>query len=838
MRCPSPSVRYGGAALAVLLGTAWQVMQPALWPVWVDLAMVGGAVGLGVMSLRMTLGVCSTVSLALAWGLFAAGQAGWRAGERLAQQLDPALEDRALWVTGEVEGLPRAGPDGVSFIWRIEQGWDVERAQAVTLPERVWLHWPTATPGEGLAALPPPWVQAGERWRLPMRLRRVHGLANPGGFDAEGWMFGQGWGALGTVRAGGAGAVPQRLGRVNSPGAMWDRWRQRWRDEVLLRVADPQAAGLLAALAVGDQAAIAPTDWQTFRDTGISHLVSISGLHITLFAWLVTGVLRRAQPWLPLHTLARWGWPAAWVASVGGLALATAYAVLAGWGVPARRTVWMLALVTLLRLLGRRWPGGLVCSVSGAAVLLCDPWAVEQAGFWLSFVAVMLLIVSDAPPVRDAANPPPARSAWREGLRAQWVASLGLAPLTLLLFNQVSIVGFGVNWVAVPLVTFVLTPLALGGLLLPGCWTLAGWIVSPCLQALAWLAAWPGAVWEWPSVAPWAGLSLLLSGVVAVWPGLGWRRWGAVLLAWPLFGPGGAARPPVGAFDLLAADVGQGSAVLLRTAQHSLLFDAGPISPSGRDAGTQVLIPLLRHLGEPQLDALVLSHEDSDHIGGAPALLAARRVQQMWVSLPVGHRLWAAPVPVKACAAGGSWVWEGVTFRFLHPPAASEPRPAVKGGGNAHSCVLHVRDAQGRSALLTGDLPAEQEQTLSQHTPDTLRADVLVVPHHGSRTSSSEALLAAVRPQWAVVQVGYRSRFGHPHSEVLARYAAQGIKLVRSDHCGAMTWQSAGSTPVVDCTRIVHQRQWHWRCASSDQGCSEMVRNQGRRREMSAGSTS
>lgn len=829
MRCPSPSVRYGGAALAVLLGTAWQVMQPALWPAWAYLAMLSGAVGLGAMSLRLPLGVGSTVSLALAWGLLAAGQAGWRAGERLAQQLDPALEDRLLWVEGVVEGLPRPGLDGVRFVARLERGGDAAApTSAVSLPERVGLHWPTASPGEGLAGLPPPQVQPGERWRWPLRLRRLHGLANPGGLDAEGWMFSQGWGATGTVRASEMGGA-QRLGRAGSPAAVWDRWRQRWRDEVLVRVADPQAAGLLAALAVGDQAAIAPADWQTFRDTGISHLVSISGLHITLFAWLVTGGLRRAQPWLPLHTLARWGWPAAWVASVGGWVLATAYAVLAGWGVPARRTVLMLALVTLLRLVGRRWPGGLVCGVSGAAVLLFDPWAVEQAGFWLSFVAVMLLIVSDASPARDA---------WREGLRAQWVASLGLAPLTLLLFNQVSIVGFGVNWVAVPLVTFVLTPLALGGLLLPACWTLAGWIASPCLQALAWLAAWPGAVWEWPSVSPWAGLSLLLSGVVAVWPGLGWRRWGAVLLAWPLLGPGGAARPPVGSFDLLAADVGQGSAVLLRTAQHSLLFDAGPITPSGRDAGTQVLIPLLRHLGEPPLDALVLSHEDSDHIGGAPALLAARRVTRMWVSLPAGHRLWAAPVPVQACAAGVSWVWEGVTFRFLHPPADAEPRPAVKGGGNAHSCVLHVRDAQGRSALLTGDLPTEQEHALVQHAPEALAADVLVVPHHGSRTSSSEAFLAAVHPRWAVVQAGYRNRFGHPHPDVWARYTRQGIKLVRTDQGGAVAWQISAGAPHLECTRSVHRRYWHWRCASLDQGCADVVQHQGRRREMSAGSTS
>lgn len=848
----SAGVRLAGLALAVLLGCAWQVSQPRLWPPgWHVALTVLGAAGTLAGGWRVGLmrpaGVGRLLAWGLCWGALAAGSAGWRAEGRLAARLPAALEGVELLLVGRVVGLPRPSAQGPGLLLEVTQALDAAGRPVSWGGGRVWLGGGGAQDGAGDASGAAParvWPQAGERWQLPARLRQPHGLLNPGGWDAEGWMFEQGIVAIGSVRSSSAPAAAGVARRLTpAPGVFLegglDALRQALRDRILLSVPDVQAAGVLAALAVGDQAAIPPRTWEVLRDAGVAHLASISGLHITLFAWLVTAGLRRLWPLLPAALLRRLHWPAPLLARWGGLLLALLYAVLAGWGVPAQRTVWMLAVGTLLMSLGRRWPGWLVCCVSGATVLLADPWAVTQPGFWLSFVAVLLLMWSDppapplAPPATGAAAglapqgagalpapAPPGRwrhlldgrvgRALRQAVQAQLVASIGLAPLSLLLFNQVSLVGLGVNLLAVPLVTLVITPLALLGMVAPPLWQLAGALLPVLLDGLAWAARQPGAVWQVAALA-WPWLLLPLAGAVWLVLPLPWpRRWPALLLWLPLGWPGtfGAADGPVsGDFELLAVDVGQGSAVLVRTAGHALLFDAGPAWPGG-DAGTRTLLPLLAHLGVRRLDALILSHEDTDHAGGAAALLERLPVELLLGSLPPAHPLWRAGPRVgqrQACRAGQVWQWEGVSFRILHPAAAGAAAPGPD-PANARSCVLKVTDARGRSALLTGDIGQAQEQALAQADAAALRAEVLVVPHHGSRSSSSPALLAAVQPRWALVQVGYRSRFGHPHPEVLARYAHSGIKLVRTDEAGALRWRDSELT----CTRVVMRRVWHW----------------------------
>jgi len=366
-------------------------------------------------------------------------------------------------------------------------------------------------------------------------------------------------------------------------------WRQRLRDAILLRVGDARSGGVLAALAVGDQSAIDGNGWDLFRQTGVAHLMSISGLHITLFAWLAAravGWLWRFSPRLmhrvPAPTAARWG----------GLLLALAYAALAGWGVPAQRTVWMLGVTVLLRSLGLRWPALLVCLVAGAAVSAVDPWALLQPGFWLSFMAVALLMASS--PAQAAPSGTEAQSwaarVWaplRAGLHAQGVATLGLAPLAMVFFQQFSVVGFLANGLAVPVVTFVVTPLALAGMLWAPLLTPAAWALQPVLWWLDLLATWPAAAWPVPAVPLAAVLAALAGGALMVMP-LPWRlrALGGPLLL-PLLWPA-LARPAPGHFELLAADVGQGSAVLVRTAHHLLVHDAGPQYARDSDAGRRV----------------------------------------------------------------------------------------------------------------------------------------------------------------------------------------------------------------------------------------------------------
>jgi competence protein ComEC len=472
----------------------------------------------------------------------------------------------------------------------------------------------------------------------------------------------------------------------------------------------------------------------------------------------------------------------------------------------------MIAAVVLLRTLGRRWPLLPVLLAAAVVVTLFDPWALLQPGFWLSFVAVGLLVGSE--PVAAPGRPEP--RSWREravaalrgGLRTQAVATVGLAPLSMVFFQQVSLVGFAANLVAIPLVTLLVTPLALLGVLLPPLWTAAAALLAGLSAWLQWLAGWPLAVWAAAAAPAWAIAAGLLGGALAVLP-LPWRlRALAVPLMLPLLLPP-VARPAPGHFELVVADVGQGTAVLVRTARRLLVYDTGPSYSPDADAGERVLLPLLRARGERQVDHLVLSHRDSDHVGGAASLLAGLPVRAMSSSLGDEHPLrlsvGSRGIPHRGCEAGQSWDWDGVRFEMLHPlpgDAASTRK------SNALSCVLRVQGG-GRSLLLTGDIESPQEAALLARGA-ALRSEVLVVPHHGSRTSSTATFLDAVAPQVAVVQAAYRSRFGHPAPDVLARYEARGITVVRTDACGAWTVPAGGAAPSpAVCERLAARRYWH-----------------------------
>jgi competence protein ComEC len=370
-------------------------------------------------------------------------------------------------------------------------------------------------------------------------------------------------------------------------------------------------------------------------------------------------------------------------------------------------------------------------------------------------------------------------------------------------------VGLVANLVAEPWVTLVVTPLTLLGIAVPASWGVAAWALAPLLRFLAWLARWPLASVHVATAPGWALAAGLVGGALLMLP-LPWR---ARLLGLPMLLPllwPFVERPAVGRFELVAADVGQGTAVLVRTHAHLLLFDTGPRFGDDNDAGRRMLLPLMQARGETRVNILLLSHADADHVGGAQSIIDRMPVVALRSSLPAGHPLRANGLPHLACQAGQHWDWDGVQFALLHP-FASDYRPGAK--TNAISCVLRVVDARGASALLTGDVEAPGEARLVARVradPDAvLRSDVLVVPHHGSHTSSTGAFLDAVRPAVAVIQVGYRSRYGHPAPDVVARYAARSIPVVRSDHCGAWRW--AGGR--ADCTRTLRRRYWQWQGA-------------------------
>ncbi|MBH9552812.1 DNA internalization-related competence protein ComEC/Rec2 [Inhella gelatinilytica] len=755
---------------------------------------------LGVRRLRT--GVIPLLAFAVGVG-WAHGRAEWR----LADALAPQHIGVPLAIEGEVTGLPQAlvGHGGDAG-WRL--GFAVERAPA-GVPSQLSVTW---FPGKARVQAP----KAGERWQLTVRLKPVHALQNPGLPDGELWLLERGIRAQGSIQAGVrlAEASPWNLQAL----------REGLREALSHTLADPRARAVMAGLAIGDQAGLSAKDWALLRDTGVVHLFAISGLHITGFAWLAGALV--AALWRRSAALSG-RWPRPLAARWLGLAAAAAYAVLAGWGVPAQRTVGLMLVLALLHSSARLWPWSLALTLAGAVIGAFDPWALVTPGFWLSFVAVALLMhggerrpaasavaghpLDDDEPLLQ--EPPTRAQRWLGALghaaRVQGVITLGLAPLSLIFFGQVSVVGLLTKAVAIPWVTWVLTPLALMGTLLAPLWHAGAAATNLLFGLLEAAAHLPGAVW-WSAQAPGAVQVLALGGVAAA----AWRS------PWPLRVAGAVAvlpvvlwrppAPPQGQFEMTVIDVGQGSAVWVRTAGHHLLFDAGPRWGGGSDAGARVVVPTLRAHGVGHLDALVLSHDDADHTGGAQSVLSAWPMAQRWCQLPPHHPVNQSGSPVLPCQAGQRWVWDGVAFEFLHPEPAEARGAAPKQApprDNARSCVLRVQAEGGVAALLTGDIEAAQEAALvAQGAP--LQSDVLVVPHHGSKSSSTPAFVAAVQPRWAFAQVGFMNRHGHPAERVRQTYAAQGVPLLTSAACGAWRWSSDEAPGASGCWRVQRRRYW------------------------------
>ncbi len=876
--------------LAWVLGSAGQLWQPILFDIhkYMAISAVSGVLiaysAIKYIAIKNTwikrfppLHV-SILSMALAGMAF--GVTGWRASVYSAQALPAELEGKDIQVIGIVAAMPQQSEVGLRFRFAVEQA---EIETAVKLPKLIELSWysgayrteantSVATSAATTMPVPqfelqgkPQTIKPGERWQMTVRLKAIHGNSNPHGFDYELYQWEQGVQATGYVRATANDVPPKKIGDTWKYSI--ERLRAKVRDAVFERLSFSNSAGatsnnagvtsnnagVVAALVTGDQRAIDRTDWDIFRATGVAHLMSISGLHITLFAWVAAGVvawLWRRKSWS--STLCLY-FPAPSAGLVGGLLLATAYAAFSGWGVPAQRTILMLATVSLLKLSGHRWPWYVVWTMACAIVVVVDPWALLQAGFWLSFVAVAVLFATDKQKlatdsqkavqvesvetfhqaIQHSLQRAQGERHWvfkklqtlaeKSGalLREQWVITLALTPLTMMLFGQVSVVGLLANLLAIPWVTLVVTPLSLLGAFFAPVWDVAAWSVQVLSVVLTSLSKLPFATFSVAAAPFYLSVLGILGGLLLVFPMAQNRKWqwklGALglslllpVLLWQ------APRPESGQFELLAADIGQGNAVVIRTQNHSLLYDAGPRYSVESDAGHRVLVPLLRAMGE-RLDMVMLSHRDSDHAGGIKSVLASHPVAQFVSSVESSNELQNIK-PATRCEAGQKWQWDGVDFAVLHPTGKDYDTPQKP---NALSCVLRIsskgvsattdKNGKGSSVLLTADIEQSQELRLLANAldlPESLQSTVLLVPHHGSKTSSSTPFLDAVKPDFGIVQAGYRNRFKHPVPEVMTRYQDRQIRVIDSPHCGALMWSSS-KPKEVRCHRAENQRYWH-----------------------------
>lgn len=781
------------AIIAFAAGCAWLQARPELPPLYWALALPLAGVlllawapaGRGIRAHRAAI-----LFLALLAGVF---YAAWRAELRLAQVLDPLWDGRDMALVGRVVGLPEHTPSGLNFVLAVQHS----TTPGATPPDRVRLGW------YAYGDDPPPVLLGGDCISLNARLHRPHGNLNPAGFDYEAWLLERGIRATGSVRD-----TPVTVaGCGGAAMAAVDRAREWVRGHLAQALEDAPYAGVVTALAVGDQDAIPAAQWTLFRQTGTSHLFSVSGLHITLFSALVYALVRlvwRRMPQLNLRL------PAQRAGIVLGLLAAGVYTLLAGFGIPAQRTLYMLAGAAAVAWMDRRPSPTRLLAAALLAVVLMDPWAALAPGFWLSFGAVAALLWSGAGWLGR-------QPAWRTWVRAQWAVTLGLAPLLLALFHEVSLVSPLANAVAIPAISLVAVPLALLAAAVP--WDalahLAHAVVWGVMLCLQWLAALPQPVFHAASPNPVALVLALLGAAVLLLPRGFPARWLGLVLCLPLFFPRLPAPGPGEAW-LTVLDVGQGEAILVRTASRALLVDAGPRFASGQDAGERIVAPFLWSQGINRLDGLVLTHDDLDHSGGVASLLKSHRPD--WFLTPlagqapaslgeVGQDIVASRPDALACRAGQSWAWDGVVFRVLHPPGHQYAMGGY--GDNDRGCVIRV-EAGGKSALLAADIERLSEMNLAERGM-LGPVDVLVVPHHGSKTSSTPEFLYAVRPLLAVIPVGHRNRYGHPHAEVLARYRGMGVEVVRTDREGAVEVVMGEGGLVVETARRTERRYWHGR---------------------------
>jgi competence protein ComEC len=732
--------------------------------------------------------------LAVSGTVLGFGLAAWRAEMLLSESLPREMEGQDAEVVGLVAGLPQLNEKGTRFVFHVER--------PATIPSVISLSWYSERVRGG-EPIPPPQISAGQRWKFTVRLKRPRGLSNPHTFDFEPYALERGIRATGYVRAKPHAQLLTR--QVDGWPYTLHRWRGEIREAMYAHLGDARLRGVLVALAIGDQDSIAADDWEVFWRTGVGHLMSISGLHITMlagFAFTLTFLAWVRVPALALRI------PARRAAVVVGTLAALAYSLMTGYAVPAQRTFVMLAVVALCVLTDRHGSPSRVLALAVLGVLALDPWAVLSAGFWLSFGAVAAIFYVMA--LRTGRQ-----GKLHGAMLEQLAVTVAMLPMLMALFQEVSLVSPIANAFAIPLVSLVIVPLTIAGAFLPIPILLdaAHALMVALMSPLEWLASLPWAMLESHAPAPWTIAAAVVGCAWILAPrGFPLRACGAVWMA-PMFAvipPG----PAAGEAWIDVLDVGNGLAVVVRTARHALAYDAGPTWNADADSGNRIVVPFLRGEGVGRLDGLVISHADDDHYGGAASVAYSREPGWLLSPLPPQDPLHAFFTRTMRCEAGDTWRWDGVELRVLHPardiydeaarsglPSERERQAGERQAGerqagerqlrerrrkeNDRGCVLKI-STRAASMLLTADVEARSELEMMKRDAASLRADVLLVPHHGSKTSSTPQFIDAVAPKVGVLSVGHRNRFRHPNAAVVERYAERSIALRRTDREGAL----------------------------------------------------
>ncbi|MDP1665181.1 MAG: DNA internalization-related competence protein ComEC/Rec2 [Methylobacter sp.] len=708
---------------------------------------------------------------------------------RLSDRLPEQLEGTEIQVTGTIADLPEQDEKRARFDFITRDGVyaanlpgagaaAISPASDRQLPAKLRLSW----------YYPDQSIKAGQQWVFTVKLKRVHGNMNPGGFDYERWLFTEGVGATGYVRP---SPKPVLLGR-DSVWSSISVWRQSITDQLSSTLGSSSSLALIKALTIGDGNSVTQQQWEVFRKTGTTHLVVISGSHIGLIAGLVYFLVLKL--WARTGLLA---WSPQKVAAVAAVLVAVFYSGLAGFSVPTQRSVVMLSIVMAAIILQRNSRPFNTLSIAMFAVLIVDPLAVLSAGFWLSFLAVAVIVYAVSGRLGQLGP------IWG-AIKINWATSVGLSPLLLLFFQQVSLIAPLANLIAVPVISLLVVPLSLLAVLImfisPTLASELFYLIDYVLQGLWWLldhlAEIPMASVNHALPSYWA-LLFAVPGILLLLAPVGIpARWLSLVMFLPLVFTD-TKQPETGDINMTLLDVGQGLSAVVQTTHHLLVYDTGAKFSEQSDMGKSVLLPFLHSQGIAKVDTLVISHGDNDHIGGAVSLMRGIDTKQVLTSVP---QLLSEYAPI-ACKAGQSWLWDEVKFTVLSPQQAFVSE-------NDNSCVLKIQSKHG-TVLLTGDIEAAAESWLVETYDEALKADVLVAPHHGSKTSSTVGFLQVIQPDYVLIPAGYRNQFGHPHRDVLARYRQANAKWLNSADSGAIVANVKSNVLVVQGMRETESKYWN-----------------------------
>lgn len=728
-------------------------------------------------------GICWATSIAL-----------WRMGD----ELPHAWEQKTIEVIGVVASVPEITERGERFRFDVEK---ILTPDAV-VPRHISLNQyrEYGETQQRYAAL----FRAGERWQLSVRLKRPHGTANPHGFDFESWALAENIRATGSIKG---KATHKKLSAfVWHSKYMIERARERVKHRIADTLKDKPYSGIIQALVMGDDSQIMQDDWQVFLRTGTSHLMSISGLHITMLSGLAFGLVGfcwRRVPRLVMYL------PTRKAATIAGVIAALLYVLIAGFSVPTQRTLYMLMVFALVLWSGRQFAISQVLAIALFVVVLIDPWAVIAPGFWLSFGAVAMLAYALGARI--------GQPHWLvAALKTQWAVTIGMLPLLLVMFNQASIISPIANAFAIPLISLVVTPLALLGSFLPidTLLHLSYQVLAVCMWALKWLNQSSIVTWQQHAPPVWTLLPAILGILWLLLPRGFPMRWLGLAGFLPMFlvVP---AKPALGDMKVTVLDVGQGLSVVVQTATHTLLYDAGPKYSEQSDAGSRIVVPFLRGEGIKKIDGFLVSHDDIDHSGGMQSV--AEQMPVAWLASSFTPMVETLTTHQNIrCSSGQVWTWDDVRFEVLHPSVESYSDATIK--DNNRSCVLKVTSQAG-SILLAGDIEKESELALLQTNAASLKSDVLVVPHHGSKTSSTLDFIAAVLPSVSVFTMGYLNRFKHPKPVIVERYQAVDSLIYRSDYHGALELRFEANAKNNHSIKVMswrEQNKQYWQDAFPD----------------------